>query len=343
MTLILSDVYKVVIIPVGYYVVTFIDRGRIHAIIDGYIKVTVMALAIGLLKQIYASATGINLRDVPFIDVFLLLVVLRNILYGQSVFIKHNYVLLTLGFASALMSLERALWALVPFALLTLSLVPKGIGRDGRSTNPRVLLRLLLVSVFALVVIAVAVLIPLLRGVLVERLRLTGVELGEFVSFLTGSGTIYPLGYLSVLQKVSEVVDSLAFLRSAGGITWVIGMGAGAEFPVQIGSGSTSLLSASGWNHQIHVTPIALLFRHGLLGVLVFYGMLASMLSKGMRFLKRGPGVDQTAADIAVVQLLVVWLIIQLVYGILINTLIGDITFPIFLALLTRLVKVKRV
>jgi len=75
----------------------------------------------------------------------------------------------------------------------------------------------------------------------------------------------------SLLMRVYEVRDAMSYFYSHAEVTnWLFGMGAGAVYLSELSDKSFNPNILNGYSHFIHVTPAFMMFRYGLVGVLLF-------------------------------------------------------------------------
>lgn len=77
----------------------------------------------------------------------------------------------------------------------------------------------------------------------------------------------------SVLQRFLEIKDVLGIVissYSSGGAEWLLGHGSGATFDPVFSYSKNNIL-ADGSVHHLHATPFAILFRYGLIGVILWF------------------------------------------------------------------------
>jgi hypothetical protein len=134
--------------------------------------------------------------------------------------------------------------------------------------------------------------------------------------------------------RVNEVSDSLTDLREAGPLGLLVGRGAGAYFPTAYDPLVAE--SSTGLNHQIHLTYVAVAYRHGLFGLAAFVALLATAVRMAWRGMR---AARATRAPMRLVWLvLTIWLAAECVYMVGAPDLItGSMSWGVMLGILIYL------
>jgi hypothetical protein len=91
------------------------------------------------------------------------------------------------------------------------------------------------------------------------------------------------IGEAAAEYRVSEASAAIDDLTRRGAFAWIAGAGTGATFDVAAGAQSKAEL------HNIHVTPVAVLYRHGVTGLVLLVVALSITVVRLSRLRNRGP------------------------------------------------------
>ncbi len=236
-----------------------------------------------------------------------------------------NVVILLL-LASTFLSNMRTSWFVViaMFVVVTLAVPAVAVRKLAALAG------LATLSALVLAVAVPSIVAPVER---VADFALERIETSPTSSSSTGGGRTLDV-------RVTEVKDSLTDLWEAGPLGMLVGRGAGAHFPTAydpLVSGSES-----GINHQIHMTYVAVAYRHGLFGLAVFVTLLTTAVLMAWRGMRAARAARDPRRFVWLV--LTIWLVAGCVYMVGAPDLItGDITWGVMLGILiymhsTRLV-----
>lgn len=94
--------------------------------------------------------------------------------------------------------------------------------------------------------------------------------------------------------RINEAGMVLQDIRSRGPLGAAIGLGHGAVFEPE-SWWQERTISAGGFVHNVHIGPLLMLFRYGLIGLVLYFAVAASAVTTALRSLRRRTsGIDAT-------------------------------------------------
>lgn len=332
---VVSDTYKLLIPAAAYLVVLrCIEPDRAQHVLSSFYNVMILLCLTSLVWSFWLFSLGI-IRKIHVLGVRMALpVLLVSLVYGfggiRSGLLKApaiTRVALTLAaLASVAISLERALWVGAVVGVLVLLLV---LGK--RAVFGSVIGFTMLLGVWLMLSNLPVFHFEGLPGEVLEQAvgRATDgfAELERVLAITEGRGEAKG----SLDQKVAEVVDAFAFMRSQGNpLHFLVGMGNGAEYPLRVAL-QTSGDSDKGpeFNRTIHFEPMDIFFRRGAIGLLAYLLVYISLFGLIGRVTLRGHGdrkaIGAAYLSTAAIMLLgtgVLWDLSFLVYSGLVSLMI---------------------
>jgi hypothetical protein len=275
---IVGDTYKLLVVSAAYCVVRVTCRHR-HEAEKLFVGIAVLALAVGVLqavKILSRLAEGAQLNGVGAPPLIGLAGALAATALWQTSW-RRRWATATALAAMLLLtflSMTRGLW--VVMAVMVLAAVLAAPHAMVRRAGPPFLLTALLMATL------VAVPTPV------------SAQLQNRLSEVTRQGpavaTLMPPADLvsSLDERRWEIQDSLVELSRHGMVAAVFGRGSGAEYPTALDRIEDT--SDEGHRHQIHVTWVSVLYRHGILGLLVLVGVLSAAAIGLLRAVRRAGG-----------------------------------------------------
>lgn len=259
---VLGDTYKLLLIPITYWVcVEMVSRSRQRQFLWKFLIGSGLIVSIiGMLIQFYKFAVGWPYRLGKDVDLFALSAFV--LLYSSSSQKGPKRLsLLAVAFLviGAIVSLERRDWVFVVLVWLFATAIKKGW--------PRVRLIWLILISCVLLLLSFLFLKLALPGVLEG----TVMRLEQRLAFtLEGDEPDSSVG-----RRLDEIEYVAKEFKDASPIYLIIGLGQGTEFydPVSGKTGSRANLV-----HNVHNTYVSVIFRTGIIGLLLVGGFIVSSL-----------------------------------------------------------------
>lgn len=139
----------------------------------------------------------------------------------------------------------------------------------------------------------------------------------------------------SIDSRLQEATHAIDDLKDAGPMAFLVGRGNGAQYPSTVSGGDT--LPGSGLRHHIHVTWVSVLYRLGLLGLLLVVLVLGLAVAKAISGL-RGATTSQERVLWAT---LLLWMPANIVYLTNVYGFIGELAWGSVLGILAALARVQ--
>jgi hypothetical protein len=262
---IVGDTYKLLVIPATYFAVRLLaktqaDYEQLFLGVAGVGLGTTLLLMVEIAMRV---TSGGQLNGVGAPPLFVLAGALAVVVVLPLRDPRRLYVSLVVIWVLGLnlLSMSRGVWLVSLAMLLAATMVaPIRVTRGA----------LLPAAIVGAVVVALATAFP----------TALSTEFEGRVRDLTGSRTqvvtLLPPGYpiTSVDERIWEVKDSMSAVAQAGPAGVMLGRGAGAEYETALGAIEGT--SSPGQRHQIHVTWVSVLHRHGALGLALLVGILGT-------------------------------------------------------------------
>lgn len=324
-----GDSYRLAIVPFAWLMVVWLvrDRRGIRAVLVALVLVALLGLLFSLwrLAAAFANGTttyGIGISSAPLLVIVgLLLLTFKKLSPARTVLVTSTVVL---ALALNVLSLSRnqmlgALVAIVAFAVL--------VGRRGARA-----LGTLAVSAVVAGLLA-ATFVP---GVAAQFDGIVGAAQRRIEAITQDvSGTSETEN--SISERGTEARDSFADLQSFGIVGVMVGRGTGAVFPTGLDPAGAQGVPA-GFRHHIHITWASVLYRSGLVGLMVIVLLVAGAIVEAWRGARRARAPD----DALMWSTVALWLVVTAVALNFAYGLIGEFVWAIMLGLLSSLARLDR-
>ena len=324
-----GDSYRLAIVPFGWLMVVWLvrDRRGIRAVLLSLVLVALLGLLFSLWRVLEAFAGGtttygIGVGSAPLLVIVGLLVLTYKTLSPARTALVTSTVVLALTLN--LLSLSRnqmlgALVAIVAFAVL--------VGRRGARA-----LGVLAVSAVAaglLAVVAIPGVATQLDG-MVDAAQRRVQAIGQDVGGTSPTEN-------SISERGTEARDSFADLQREGVVGVFVGRGTGALFPTGLNPAGAQGVPA-GSRHHIHITWASVLYRSGLVGLIVLALLVLGAITEAWRGARRARGPD----DALMWGTVALWLVVTAVALNFAYGLVGELVWAIMLGLLSSLARLDR-
>ncbi len=270
----LSDLYKWLIIPMGYYAYKNVIISRKPDIQKLVIFVIMIGAATTLLSGLSSLVLYVihghlvifaaNAVDIPFLVFLIFRVSKRN---GQSGR-KLSYMLLLAVVLIGIISLKRGTWVLIPVAVVAVWLTGSDI-RISRVVTPT----LAIMAIFAVAFIAFSNGLP---SQITSRWQYTFAYKGSSRGYDPSVGERF-LEARSAIQEMQTRDNVLDYFT---------GLGMGAEYYAPT-SQIKELGSREGYVHQTHATYVDIFFRQGAAGLILFVALVFALMGMFQRIRKK--------------------------------------------------------
>ncbi len=320
----ISDAYKWLIIPLGYYayksiiikknpdiyniVMFIIIVGGVSTLLSGVFSL------LFYLKRGHLAIFAANAVDIPFL-VFLTTRVARKSDRPKRFL---YYMLLMAVVVIGIITLKRGTWILMPVAVMAVWLTSSDI-RISRVLAP--LLTLLGVT---------AVVFILISGKLPSQLS----SRWNYTFAFQGSRSGYDP---SLGERFLEAQSALNEIQKRGSaLDYVSGLGMGAEYYAPT-SQVKELGSKPGYVHQTHATYIDVYFREGIIGLIAFLALVGSLTGVFIRIRKKRKTGETSESLLEASEIIFASFLVVLVAALSAVGFIGEIGWAILLAIFSAI------
>jgi hypothetical protein len=313
---VLGDTYKFALIPITYWVcVEVVSQPHQRQFLWKFLMISGLVVSIvGMLIQFYKFAIGWRYRLGKDVDLFALAAfVLLYLSSARKMTKRLSLLAIALLVIGAVVSLQRRDWLFVILVWGFAALIKKGWSRA----------RLIWLTLISCVL--------LLLGFLFLRLALPGVLEGATMHLERRLAFTFEGDEpdSSVGRRLDEIEYVVQEFQDASPIYLLIGLGQGAEFydPVSGKAGSQAELV-----HNIHNTYVSVIFRTGIIGLLLTAGFV--FLSLKLAYdCARHARRDQSVSGKVFLQAALIYLLVSFIVSWNVAPSIGEVHIAVIIGL----------
>jgi hypothetical protein len=315
--LIVGDIYKWILIPLIYFVViNTIPQKQAYRALEIIVFVSFIYMVLGAFlsaKYIFFESKATSFGDIKYLFPLVFSFLALNLIKEKRRFYLLMYLL---SICLIIITNRRALWIeMILVHLLILLIFRKKIAITRVAVRICAVGGVLLIGIFS---------VPLTRNIVMQVIPTLGQRLSSIPE------TEQSLGLTSA--RIMEVQQTLELMSMNGPfLNYTVGMGPGAVFfaPHTLVVEETAYLQ-EGFRHTIHITPMNIFFRTGLIGLIAFYYFIYKILILIFHNMKKKNGNIQKHILLAVTSF---YLIIAFIDSFKAYGLVGDPLFAFLLGL----------